>query len=300
MNAYPAVCQSLQVVFDQPATGIQNMARDESLLAGAVAGRGPTLRFYGWVEPTLSLGYFQPHEDRARHAGSRGCPVVRRPSGGGAIVHHRELTYCLAMPARQPLSGDAPQLYQVIHRALVATLDQFGLCARLRRGAGAEGNAVNDSGSRIRENSGSAANDPNSHEFGYGQNSVSSSQKNRSRRCPAGRREPFLCFRRQADGDVLFGNDKVAGSAQRRRRGAVLQHGSVLLGRCQAAPELPGIAELAGIDLDATQLARAWVERITAALAVALATPRPYRADESTVAKRLEKKYASASWTERR
>jgi len=69
--------------------------------------------------------------------------------------------------------------------------------------------------------------------------------------------EPFLCFLRRSPGDVLIGTTKIAGSAQRRRRGAVLQHGSVLLGRSVGAPELLGL-EAAGQPVQSRQLAAAW------------------------------------------
>ena len=74
------------------------MAVDEALLETAASLGVPTLRFYQWQEPTMSLGYFQEYADRLRHAASAGCPTVRRASGGGAIMHDRELTYSLAVP----------------------------------------------------------------------------------------------------------------------------------------------------------------------------------------------------------
>ena len=58
--------------------------------------------------------------------------------------------------------------------------------------------------------------------------------------------QPFLCFQRRAPGDVLVGEVKIAGSAQRRYRGAVVQHGSILLERSASAPELPGLNDLDG------------------------------------------------------
>src|SRR5437667_329111 len=61
--------------------------------------------------------------------------------------------------------------------------------------------------------------------------------------------EPFLCFERRTCGDIILGDAKIVGSAQRRRRGAVLQHGSVLLSRSDFALELPGIAELRGVEV---------------------------------------------------
>src|SRR5688500_9559950 len=91
---------ALRVITDPPASGAWNMAVDEALLESAATGSVATLRFYEWHEPTLSLGYFQPAADREQHAASRACPLVRRASGGGAIVHDRELTYSLAWPLR--------------------------------------------------------------------------------------------------------------------------------------------------------------------------------------------------------
>ncbi len=59
-----------------------------------------------------------------------------------------------------------------------------------------------------------------------------------------GRIEPFLCFQRKAAPDLVVQGHKVLGSAQRRRRGAVLQHGSLLLSASESAPELLGVSEL--------------------------------------------------------
>src|SRR5260221_7761849 len=57
----------------------------------------------------------------------------------------------------------------------------------------------------------------------------------------------FLCFRHQTPGDLLAGDFKVVGSAQRRQRGALLQHGGILLAASAYAPQLPGLRELAGV-----------------------------------------------------
>ena len=65
-------------------------------------------------------------------------------------------------------------------------------------------------------------------------------------------------------GDVICGGAKVAGSAQRRKRGAVLQHGSVLLRRSVAAPELPGLVDLTGVEISDPDLAAAWQKVLAA------------------------------------
>jgi lipoate-protein ligase A len=75
----------------------------------------------------------------------------------------------------------------------------------------------------------------------------------------------FLCFQHLTTGDLLIGLDKVAGSAQRRHRGALLQHGAILLAASPHAPTLPGIRELTGITVTVPDLIEAlrrqWIRR---------------------------------------
>src|SRR5437763_13399975 len=85
------------------ADGPAHMAADEALLDHAAATGRPALRFYAWDPPTLSLGYFQSAADR-----QPGLPYVRRPTGGGAIFHHCELTYALALPGELAASPGRP------------------------------------------------------------------------------------------------------------------------------------------------------------------------------------------------
>ena len=80
------------------ADGPANMALDEAMLEEAARGDAAYLRFYGWTVPTLSLGYFQRMADVRADPRWAGVPIVRRPTGGGAIWHHHELTYAIAVP----------------------------------------------------------------------------------------------------------------------------------------------------------------------------------------------------------
>src|SRR5690242_18095105 len=89
-----------RLLIDSAVDGPRSMAIDEALLESAAGGGPLTLRFYQWSEPTLSLGYFQRYEDRSLHPASLDCPIVRRPTGGGAILHDKELTYSLALPGK--------------------------------------------------------------------------------------------------------------------------------------------------------------------------------------------------------
>jgi lipoate-protein ligase A len=93
---------------------------------------------------------------------------------------------------------------------------------------------------------------------------------------------------------------KIVGSAQRRHRGAILQHGSVLLERSSAAPELPGWKELTGVPLPTATLIAGLSEQLAVALTaemVATGLPEPV----STMAREIERtKYGSRTWTRRR
>jgi lipoate-protein ligase A len=181
------------------ADGPHNMAADEALLESALAGAA-SLRFYGWTTATVSLGYFQPERVRFEDPRLAGLPWVRRPSGGGTLVHHHEITYAFALPPGAPWQAGEPWLTRM-HRLIAAALARRGVAARPHVPAADE---------------------------------------------PA---PGFLCFRHFTAGDLLFGPGKVVGSAQRRQRRALLQHGAILLAASPYAPVLPGIRELSGVDL---------------------------------------------------
>jgi lipoate-protein ligase A len=105
------------------------MAADESLLRSAVERRVAALRFYTWTEPTLSLGYFQPHADRLNDPHLCAVAFVRRHTGGAAILHHREITYALALPAGPPWHTAESWICR-FHHAVTAALGHFGVRAR--------------------------------------------------------------------------------------------------------------------------------------------------------------------------
>ena len=115
-----------------PAPGAWNMAVDEALAESVRAGGPPVLRFYRWKPGCLSLGRNQPAEGRydlARLA-AHGFEVVRRPTGGRAVLHHRELTYSVAVP--DTALGSPRAAYAAINRALVAGLRRLGVAAALQ------------------------------------------------------------------------------------------------------------------------------------------------------------------------
>ena len=123
----------VRLIVDPAAPGDWNMAVDEALLESAGRRGLITLRFYTWQRPTLSLGYFQELQQRAQHEASTDCPVVRRASGGGAILHDRELTYSFCSPSDRSPARSVQQLYDAFHETLVDTLAELGVAAGLHR-----------------------------------------------------------------------------------------------------------------------------------------------------------------------
>lgn len=110
---------------------------------------------------------------------------------------------------------------------------------------------------------------------------------------------PVLCFRHQTPGDLTVDGHKVAGSAQRKWKGALLQHGSVLFNRSPLAPTLPGIAELSGKGL--THAFRWPVVGEFANQTGWAVEPGDWTADEVADAGRIAaEKFASPEWNEKR
>jgi lipoate-protein ligase A len=123
-----------RLILDGANRGAWNMAVDEALVEAVDAGRSrPVLRLYRWRPPCLSLGFSQPCKVAdAGFCAAHGVDVVRRPTGGRAVLHHLELTYSVLAPLGQgPFSQDLQAAYRAICRALVAALRTLGVPAAL-------------------------------------------------------------------------------------------------------------------------------------------------------------------------
>lgn len=219
-----------RLISDPPSHGGWNMGVDEALMASAVSVGRPTLRFYGWRGPWLSVGYAQRVESQRLEACRRaGVGWVRRVTGGRAVLHGEDLTYAIA--ARETdLPKGLMASYGLVADALLEALRKVGVLAV----ATAEGSAR------------------------------------------SGGRSPFDCFARPARREICVDGQKLAGSAQRRAAGGVLQHGSIRLRSdavaAQQAASLTGegatsLAEL-GVDADPKTLEKACVEAFAKALRV--------------------------------
>lgn len=136
-SLFPIPCSlQFRLIDTPPAPGAWNMAVDEALAESVAAGGAPALRFYRWAPACLSLGRNQPargafDEGRLRE---RGIDVVRRPTGGRAVLHARELTYSLAAGVEG--LGAPRAAYAAVNRALVAGLRRLGVDAALQPATG--------------------------------------------------------------------------------------------------------------------------------------------------------------------
>jgi lipoate-protein ligase A len=227
--------------------GPGNMAADEVLLEAAVAGVA-SLRFYIWQPATLSLGYFQPHSVRKSDPQLQSLPFVRRPSGGGSLIHDQELTYAIALPAGN--------LWQPFGQSWICRMHEF-IAESLRL-------------------------------IGIKPQSV-----------PCGQEKKFgdvLCFQHQTAGDLILNGHKIVGSAQRKQRGALLQHGAILLAQSEAATALPGILELAGMDIPPEKLSAQFLKSFQTRTGWSLRQQVWSDAEAARIRELAQTKYGSEEW----
>ena len=182
--------------------GPLNMALDETLLESVKAGGAPVVRFYTWQPATLSLGTNQAIGEIDRvECEQHGFGLVRRLTGGRAVLHQHELTYSVIARENDPrVSGGVIESYRKISAALVEGLGTLGLSANLAapnrellRAVSARRNQALD------EESGA--------EQGHS----------------------AVCFDAASAYELTANGKKLVGSAQARRGGVLLQHGSILL-----------------------------------------------------------------------
>jgi lipoate-protein ligase A len=236
---------------DEPRSGAWNMAVDEAILQGVNAGESPaTLRFYKWAEPTISLGYFQKYEEfQGQDEVIRRMPMVRRQTGGGAILHDDELTYSLVVPLDGRGVTEIEGLYRLVHDAFVAVLAR----------------------EQVRV------------EYRGGEDKVNS------------QRGPFFCFSRKHWLDLVVGEDKLLGSAQRRIKNAVLQHGSLILERHFEQQESAQLVRQVNDRFELAKLIEGTAEQVADKLKSMMVRER-LNEFERGLFSGLEAKYAGQEW----
>lgn len=190
---------SWRLVLSPPLSGAWNMAVDEAILEAI--GKElvpPTLRLYSWEPPCLSIGYAQPIADVNLPALlSYGWHLVRRPTGGRAILHTDELTYAVIGPQHEPrLQGSVLESYQRLSQALLKALELLNISAQVKPLT--------------------PGNHPNTQPPFDESNNPQPSQHLLNP----------VCFETPSNYEILVQGKKIIGSAQARRKEGVLQHGS--------------------------------------------------------------------------
>jgi lipoyl(octanoyl) transferase len=285
-----------RLLVDEALPGAMNMAVDEALLESAIGGGEPALRFYTWRPAALSVGVNQSLGEVDPAACSRlGFEVVRRLTGGRAVLHQHELTYSIAARATDPLvSGGVLESYRKISAALVAGLRLLGARVELTP----PDRALHTSLAPARRESelGASADGPGEDSHGA------------------------ICFDAASDYELTAGGRKLVGSAQARRGGALLQHGSILLdidweawasvfafrteaGRLRALRNLPSRMTSLGEELGRHVTEREVREALQAGFSTAFEIdlePGTATQTELALASRLAtEKYAGSEWTGR-
>lgn len=175
-----------RIILSPAARGAWNMAVDEAILEATAAGESaPTLRLYSWAPPCLSLGSAQPiSQIDVNKLHEFGWDIVRRPTGGRAILHADEITYAVAAPIHDPnFEGGVLHSYRYFSEGLITALSILGLEVEIQPEL-----ALNE----------------------------------------AERSQP-VCFELPSSYEITVKDKKLVGSAQLRRKGGVLQHGTMPL-----------------------------------------------------------------------
>jgi lipoate-protein ligase A len=278
-----------RLLITPPARGAWNMALDESILEHVQAGRSaslPTLRLYAWAPACLSLGHAQPFADvdnaRLRE---RGWQVVRRATGGRAILHTDELTYSVIGCADEPvLAGGVLESYNRLAQALLLAAKHLELPVEMKDHADHASREASPKGGSL-----------------------------------TGITNP-VCFEVPSTYEITVAGKKLIGSAQARKKQGVLQHGSLPLtgdltricqaltfenepARQEASERLLArattVESALGRAIAWETAARAFIHAFEAQLGLSLVQGELSESESSRTEELVREKYDHPSWTER-
>lgn len=199
-----------RLIIHDGANGAWNMAVDEALLWSVAWGQSPpVIRLYAWASPTLSLGYFTTATRLARACSELELAVVRRLSGGGIVLHDCEVTYAVIVPQGMvPNASSVLNSFRWLSRGILMGLQQLGI----------EATFATDARMTRHERP----------------------RENRLNKCE-------FCFASSSPTDIVVNGKKLVGGAQARRRGVILQHGSVpIRWNCDILSRLDGRIIMSG------------------------------------------------------
>jgi len=125
-----------RLILDPPLSGQENMDHDLELMEEVASGESPPiLRIYRWSPPAVSLGYFQDENEVVdlKACLNAGVDVVRRPTGGRAVLHDQELTYSIIVPEAHPFinKGGVMDAYRAISRGIITAFNLLDIVAVL-------------------------------------------------------------------------------------------------------------------------------------------------------------------------
>lgn len=165
----------------------ENMALDQTILIGVADDISPnTIRIYDWDPPTVSFGFHQKINEQINleKVREKGFGIVRRPTGGRAVLHFDEVTYAVIAKTEGEFSGTILDVYKKIAEPLLNSLHEIGIPAEM-------------------------------------ENDFTEKKKAKKWQNP--------CFSSSSKYEINYKGKKIIGSAQVRKNGAFLQHGSILL-----------------------------------------------------------------------
>ncbi len=251
------------IIEEEPLAPEVNMAIDEAILdLQASLNTPPTLRLYMWDRPSLTIGYFQKiskeinldkvvlaggdsryqleeeaklaanekddtkdsktyiHSDKGSYLSSsnKKITVVRRITGGRSVLHQDELTYSVVMPeAYDDLPAGVTESYRYLSQGLVAALDILGIESQLSGWHNDEDKEKQENIDKTRDNHNTTS------EAKDGLNKINEGESSDIKFKSA------ACFDTPSYYELLVQGKKIIGSAQVRRGGTILQHGSIPL-----------------------------------------------------------------------
>lgn len=269
------------IIEREPRSGAANMALDQAIAMACAAGESlPTLRFYRWQPPAVSLGRHQPVADLDQAAvAAHGYDIVRRTTGGRAILHIDELTYSVAAATTEPrVAGGVMDAYLRLSNALVAGLQQVGVAADK---AGADVRAGPDVSAACFEV-------PSAYEITVqGRKLMGSAQSRRAKYVLQHGSLPL-------HGDITRLIDVLVLEEETRAR---LRH-QLAAHACTLATAL-GVADDAP-DVAFDRVAQALVQGFTDTLNVSFQRGAPTAQELQAAAQLIREQYAHAAWTESR
>ncbi|MBI5964836.1 MAG: lipoate--protein ligase family protein [Chloroflexi bacterium] len=279
-----------RLLYTPPSTGAWNMAVDESILEHIYRGESmPTLRLYSWNPPCLSLGHAQSFADvDMERVNAHGWEVVRRVTGGRAILHTDELTYSVTGSAEEPvLAGGVLESYNRLAQALMFAMRELGLPVEIKEDAGLT--------------------------FGV-------TSQNQSSHAGSVTYQNPVCFEVPSTYEITVDGKKLIGSAQARKKEGVLQHGSLPLtgdltricealifkdesARENAAQRLLArattVESVIGVETDWETAAQSFVKGFEAQLGIHFQRGELSQSESERAEELVKEKYANPAWTER-